>query len=229
MKKDLNAIHRIERITQQYFNEGEIRAGLKTYRSLLEDYPKDRNYYINYINFLLDESVVAELLWPAYEEAVACCDRAISQLLEEEKLFFYVKKAEVYVIMMDGDYQWYIAHQTEVNHFVETAVERYPANVPLLKSVMAFYRINGNQNKFDEILDQVYQLSPNDFMIVLEKVTNLEQRGNIEEGIDILEKWISINPESPYLATSYNKIILMYKNVDNQDMADVYQDLLDKQ
>ncbi|MFP3833616.1 tetratricopeptide repeat protein [Chryseobacterium sp. SIMBA_028] len=229
MKKDLNAIHRIERLTQQYFNEGEIRSGLKTYRSLLEDYPKDRNYYLNYINFLLDESVIAELLWPAYDEAVACCDRAIAQLSEEEKLFFYVKKAEVYVIMMDGDHQWYMDHQTEANHFIETAVERYPTNVPLLKSAMAFYRMNGNQNKFDEILDKVYQIIPHDFMIVLEKVTNLEQRGNIEEGIDILEKWININPESSYLSTSYNKIILMCKKVDNQDMADVYQDLLDNQ
>lgn len=229
MKKDLSAIHHIERLTQQYFNDGEIRSGLKTYRSLLEDYPKDRNYYINYINFLLDESVIAELLWPAYEEAVACCDRAIFQLSEEEKLFFYVKKAEVYVIMMDGDYQWYTDHQTEVNHFMETAVERYPTNVPLLKSVMAFYRMNSNQNKFDEILDKLYQITPNDFMIVLQKVTSLEQHGNIEEGIDILENWIRINPESPYLASSYNKIILMYKKVDNQDRADTYQDLLDNQ
>ncbi|MGU3374864.1 tetratricopeptide repeat protein [Chryseobacterium sp. M5A1_1a] len=229
MEKDLNAIHRIERLTQQYFNDGEIRSGLKTYRSLLEDYPKDRNYYINYINFLLDESVVTELLWPAYEEAVACCDRAISKLSEEEKLFFYVKKAEVYVIMMDGDYKWYTDHQAEVNLFMETAVERYPTNIPLLKSVMALYRINGNQNKLDEILDEIYQITPNDFMIVLQKVTSLEQQGKIEDGIDILDNWIKINPESPYLAAGYNKMILMYKKVDNQDMVDVYQDLLDNQ
>ncbi|AZA76244.1 hypothetical protein EG347_01225 [Chryseobacterium sp. G0186] len=229
MKKDLTAIHRIEQITQKYFSNGEIRSGLKTYRSLLEDYPKDRNYYINYINFLLDESVIAELLWPAYEEAVACCDRAIFQLSEEEKLYFYCKKAEVYIIMIDGDYSWYTAHEAEVIEFMKTAVERYPDNIVLLKTAMAFYRITGNQDKYVDILNRIYQSTPNDFMILLQKVTLLEQEGNMEEAIDILENWIRINPESPHLAASYNKMILMYKKIDEGDKADVYQDLLDNQ
>lgn len=227
MKKDLSEVHRIERLTQQYFNNGDLRKGLKTYRTLLEAFPRDRSYYVNYINFLLDESVIAELLWPAYQEAVACCDRAISQVSEEDKEYFYVKKAELYLIMIDGDPAWFREHEMEVSSFFELGLEKYTDSTGLLKCAVAFYRVTSNTSKYEEVLDKSLLYSPNDIMFVLQKVHLLEKQTNIDAAISIIEDWIKNNPNSSYLKAAYPKIINLYKTNENAEMADTYQDLLD--
>jgi len=229
MKIDLKEINRIERLTQEYFNDHEIRSGLKTYRSLMDMYPKEKTYYINYIDFLLDERAIVELLWSAYEEAIACCNRAISNVSDDDKIFFYIKKAEVYVMMIDGNSVWYTENSVEVNSFIDSILLKHSNNVVLLKCVMAIFRMTGNLSRYDEILDLAIKDSPNDFMLIIQKVVSLQGKGNTEMAISILETWIKNNPKSTNLIAAYNRIILLYKDIGNDDMADEYQDLLDNQ
>jgi hypothetical protein len=229
MEKDFKEINRIEQLTQQYFTNGEIRLGLKTYRSLMEIYPNEKNYYANYINFLRDETVVAELLWSAYEEAVACCNRAILLFAKDEAEYFYIKKLELYILMVEGDFKWFQNHQTEIKQFLQTTFEKYPKDIIILKRIMALYRLSGDHAEEDYMLTILFQNEPNDPLIVLQKVTNLENNGKTDESITILENWIKNNPMSTYLNAAYPKIIALYKKAENQEMADVYQDLLDNQ
>lgn len=227
MAKDLQEINRIERLTQQYFNKGEIHLGLKTYRMLMEMYPLEKDYYLNYIGFLRDELVVAELLWPAYEEAVACCNRAIAQLPEEDRVLFYIKKSEVYIVMIEGNPDWYTEHHEDVKNFINISLEKYPGNGAIIKCAMALSLMAGDRVRYEELLDQGVSLNPDDLMLVLQKAVSFEQQGNFENAIDLLENWIRRNPSSKNIDTVYNKIILLCEEADKDELADAYRDLLD--
>lgn len=229
MKIDLNEIHRIERLTQGYFNNDEIRSGLKAYRSLMEMYPKEKAYYMNYIGFLLDERIIVELLWSAYEEAIACCNRALANVTEDDKIFFLIKKAEVYIIMIDGNHTWYIENKSEVDSFIASALVEHPNNIILLKCAIAIFRMTGNVVRYEEILELAVKHSPNDFMLVIQQVVNQQEKGNSEIAISLLETWIKNNPKSSDLIAAYHRMILLYKDIGNNDMVDLYQDLLDNQ
>jgi tetratricopeptide (TPR) repeat protein len=227
MEKDINEINRIERLTQEYFNNDEIRSGLKLYRSLMDLYPKEKAYYINYIGFLLDERVIVELLWSAYEEAIACCNRAIANVSDGDKIFFIIKKAEVYIIMIDGNYSWYTENSIEVDRFIDSFLTEHPNNIVLLKCAMAIFRMTGNFFRYEEILDRAIEDSPDDFMLVIQKVVSLQEKENYEMAISLLENWINSNPKSTNLNAAYSRMILLYKATSNDDMVDLYQDLLD--
>lgn len=229
MKKDISEIRRIEKLTQEYFNKNEIRSALKVYRSLMDMYPKEKAYYINYIGFLLDERVIVELLWSAYVEAIACCNRALTNVSEDDKIFFLIKKAEVYSIMIDGNYIWYSENKIEVDSFIASALSEHPNNISLLKCALAIFRMTGNVSKYEEILDLAVNHSPNDFMLVIQRVVNLQEKGSIETAISLLENWIKSNPESTDLNAAYRRMIILCKSVGNDDTADDYQDLLDNQ
>lgn len=226
MEKDLEEINRIERLTQEYFNNDEIRSGLKVYRSLMDMYPEEKDYYINYIDFLLDERIVVEILWSAYEEAIACCNRAIANVSDGDKIFFIIKKAEVYIIMIDGNYSWYTENSIEVDRFIDSALKEHPNNIVLLKCAMAVFRMTGNFSRYEETLDRAIEDSPDDFL-VMQKVVSLQEKENYEMAISLLENWINSNPKSTNLNAAYSMMILLYKATDNDDMVDVYQDLLD--
>lgn len=227
MEKDLEEINRIERLTQEYFNNDEIRSGLKVYRSLMDIYPKEKAYYINYIGFLLDERVIVELLWSAYEEAIACCNRAITNVSDGDRIFFIIKKAEVYIIMIDGNYSWYTENSIDVDRFINSALKDHPNNIVLLKCAMAIFRMTRNFSRYEETLDRAIEDSPDDFMLVMQKVMSLQEKENYEMAISLLENWINSNPKSTNLNAAYSRMILLYKATDNDDMVDVYQDLLD--
>lgn len=227
MAKDLSEINRIERLTQEFFNKGEIRLGLKTYRTLMDMYSKEKIYYLNYIGFLLDEFVIVELLWSSYEEAIACCNRAIKEVDEQDKELFYAKKAEVYLLMVDADQVWYTGHKAEIEGFIKSSLEQFPQNRLVLKCALSLFHLGGNMENYDRVLDVSLEVSPNDFMLILQKARRSEEQNKIEDAILLLENWINANPTSSNLNTAYTKIILLSKLVEDFEKADLYQDLLD--
>ncbi|WP_326983212.1 hypothetical protein VUJ46_01305 [Chryseobacterium sp. MYb264] len=227
MTNDLSEINRIESLTQEYFNKGEIRLGLKTYRTLLEMCPEEKIYYLNYIGFLLDEFVIVELLWSSYEEAIACCNRALREVKNPDKEGFYAKKTEIYLLMIGVNPEWYRENRTEIESFIESSLEKYPENTLILKCALSLFSINGTTEKYDAVLDQLLVIHPDDFMLIIQKVVRLEEQSRIEDAVSLLENWISINPGSGYLSTAYTKIISLSKLAEDFEKAEHYQDVLD--
>ncbi|MFP3637007.1 hypothetical protein, partial [Bacillus sp. SIMBA_033] len=89
---------------------------------------------------------------------------------------------------------------------ISATLQKYPKNVDALKRIMALYRLQGNKEKENEILNIAYELEPDDFLLVVFKANYLEEKDTLES-INVLENWILINPTSPSLDTAYQKII----------------------
>ena len=220
-------IERIETLAQKYFNEDKISKAIDTYEKLLYLAPIEKKNYAIYLNLLEDEFTIAELLWSAYEKSIACCNKAIEKLDEQYREYFYIKKLELYVTMADSNYNWLKEHYEEVNIFTECVLSLFPINKTVLKTAMALFRIEGNLNKEQELLDKAYSIDPNDFFLLISKIVTLEKVDKSIEAIEILEHWISTNSSSVYLDTAYLKMVDLSKKNNNKEKENHYQDLLD--
>lgn len=228
MKNNISEINKIEYLTQEYFDKGKTKLALKTYRTLLDLYPKHISFYVNYIHFLEEEIVIAELLQNAYHEIIACCEQAIKIFQENELEYFYLKKLEIYIILIDGSFaKWYYEYEYKVEHYVHEVYQRYSNRIEALKRIMALYRLIGNTTKEKEVLDLAYNLDSDDYMIILRKVGFLQASEENIAATEVLENWILHNPTSSYLNIAYQKAHSLYTKIEDQDKIDFYQDLID--
>jgi tetratricopeptide (TPR) repeat protein len=227
MKPD-RRIQEIQKLSNVQSEEGKIRESVLTYRQLQFLYPQEKEFYVTYIQYLEEESVIAELLWNAYEESLACCDRAIVNLPVEDSFYFCQKKLELLILMIDNDYSWYESHKEGIQNYIRKLLQNYPNNAEILKRLMALYRVTGNYEEEQKLLDKAYQVNPNDFTLLIQRVMKYEKNEDYKMAIEILEKYIKgSNPISFYMEIVYKKLIDLYTRLNNPERADYYENLLD--
>ena len=215
-------------LSEAQIADDEIKKGLLTYKQLQFLLPKEKVYYVNYIIYLEDEFVIAELLWSAYVETVECCNRAIANLPIEDHFYFHFKKLELFIHMADSNFEWYKSNQEEVQHYTAYLLQTYAGNFEVLKRIMALYRVTGHNIEEEKLLDEVYNLNPDDFTILISKLVKHEKKEEYSMAAQILEKWIKANKSVDfYTEIAYEKIIDLYTKLHNNEKADHYQDLLD--
>lgn len=210
------------------FENGELEVAVQTYRQLQFLYPKEKAYYITYIHYLEEEDVIAELLWSAYEESLACCERAIQNLPEKDVFYFYQKKLELLILMSDQDYSWYISHQEKILDYASNLLRRYSGNVEMLKRLMALYRVTGNLQEEQELQDKAYHLDPNDFNLLIYKVVDFEKKEEYQLAVELLENYLKINNlVNHHKGIVYKKLIGLFKQLNNPVKAAYYEQLSD--
>lgn len=227
MKSD-RRIQEIQKLSNVQSEEGRIRESALTYRKLQFLYPQEKEFYVTYIQYLEEESVIAELLWNAYEESLACCDRAIVNLPVEDSFYFYQKKLELFILMIDNDFSWYVSRQEGIQNYIRELLYNYPNNAEILKRLMALYRVTGNNEEEQKLLDKAYQINPNDFTLLIQKAIKYEKNENYKMSVEILEKYIKgSNPVLFYMEIVYKKLIDLHTKLNKPERAAYYENLLD--
>lgn len=222
MERSEQEVNRIKQLAAQYFSRREIENALITYHKILNLYLREKSYYNDYIEMLLDPITISEIGFSAYEQAICCCENAIKLLGEDDIELFYMKKGSIYLMMIQKDPSWDRHNRSSVLNFVEAGLKKFPNNHILLNCATALYRLSGNMEKYGQCLDQLLQIHPNDLLLILEKVRVLEQMGRQMTAIPILENWINENPAGD-LRRAYVKIISLYQAVNNNKMSAFYQ------
>jgi len=224
----MKSAQEIQRTSAAQIKNNQIKEGLATYKQLQFLYPGEKQYYINYLNYLAEEFVIAELLWEAYEESLKCCTRAIVNLTDEDIFYFHIKKIELIILMTDQNYSWFETHQESVLSYIEKILQLYPENFEIQKRLMALYKVMGKHEEAEKMIDKVYAANPNDFSILILKIVKDEKNGDYHRAISILEQWLNrSNATLLHKEIVYKKLIDLYEKTKDHDKIDYYQDLLD--
>ncbi|OXG07127.1 hypothetical protein BC749_102910 [Flavobacterium araucananum] len=232
---DQNDLHKkiqnIEKISRAHFKKEEIREAILTYKELQFLCPKDEKYYSTYLRFFKEEEIViAEFLQESFTEILETCERAIKNLTADEVPFFYKRKLETYIELIDGSFgSWYTKNKDLTDQFIGEMLQKYPENISVLKRLHRLYDVLGRDDEAATLLDKMYKMTNgNDFRVMILKIGALKNTQNTEEAIEILETYVEKYKDGANnLKNIYTQLIALYKKINNHAKANYYDTLLD--
>jgi tetratricopeptide (TPR) repeat protein len=172
------------------FEQGKIEEAIATYKSLFDKYPKEKDIYIQFLDYLEDEFVIGELAWDAYYEKIFACRLAIKNLPFEEHFIFQLVELDAYIFLLENNPEWFENNKSKIREHIGKVLDIYPkaAEIYRRKSHVEYY-LGDIETALIDINKAIEYSGGNiDERVFIVRNSYLLQLGNNNEVMDEYEK-----------------------------------------